>query len=315
MTGRSGSRSAEGVGEAHPPSERGDRRPPRSRRVISPIESERAAYFDLAAGMTDYLSVSTGAETFLVPTSDRGLCRGLFARRSRVDITTLGRAVRVLSEEGVALEGSVFLDVGANIGTTTVSALRRHSFGSAVSIEAAATTARILRMNLALNDLEHRVRVITAAVGGHEHTAALRLKNNIGASELVASGSRDADSVPVVTVNSLVESGTIDVERLGLVWVDTAGNEAEVLDGASKLVAAQVPLIVRFRPKTVKELIEGGSMQALAASYATATDLRTSLRMTLAEFEASARESSPSSRVQPASAWARHRILFQAGSH
>jgi FkbM family methyltransferase len=251
--------------------------------------------------MTDYLSVSTGTETFLLPASDRGLCRGLFVRRSRSDITHLGRAVRLLSEEGVALDGSVFLEVGANIGTTTISALRRHSFGSAVSIEAVATTARILRMNVALNDLEHRVQVVTAVVGSREHTAALRLKQNVGASEVVGPGGRNANPAPVVPLNGLVESGMIDIDRLGLVWVDTAGHEAEVLAGASKLVAAQVPLVIRFRRRSLNELIEGASMEALAASYATATDLKTSLHMTLAEFEASARE-------RPCS----HRILLQA---
>jgi len=275
---------------------------PSSSGGIDPIEAERAAYYDAAAEMTDYLSVSTGPETFLLPTSDRGLSRGLFARRSRSDITHLGRAVRLLSEAGVALEGSVFLDVGANIGTTTISALRRYFFDSAVSIEAVATTARVLRMNVALNDLEHRVQVITAAVGSREHTAAVRLKKNVGGSEVVASGSRDSTSAPVVPLNSLVESGMIDIDRLGLVWVDTAGHEAEVLAGATKLVAAQVPIVLRFRRRSLNESIEHGSMQALAASYTTATDLKTSLRMTLAEFEASAREHPRSHRIllQPA---------------
>jgi len=177
----------------------------------------------------------------------------------------------------------------------------RHPFDSAVSIEAVATTARVLRMNVALNNLEHRVQVLTAAVGSREQTAGLRLKKNVGGSEVVPSGSRDSTSTPVVPLNSLVDSGVIDVERLGLVWVDTAGHEAEVLAGASKILAAQVPIVLRFRRRSLNESIEHGSMQALAESYATATDLKTSLQMTLAEFEASARE-------RPRS----HRILLQA---
>jgi FkbM family methyltransferase len=273
----------------------------RARSFDAEAESERAFYYDAAAEWTQYVSVMAGNEVYVVPTGGRGLGRGLFIRRSRSDITQLASSISRLQDSGTQIAGSVFVDVGANIGTTTVTALRRHSFGSALSIEPAEQVARALRMNLAANDVEHRARVIEAAVGRREEVLALRAKRSIGASKIDRTSRPGSIPVSVVTLNGLVERGVIDVERVGLVWVDTTGHESEMLLGASSLISAGVPLVVRFRRRNAYGATRREAVEALAGAYQTATDLRTQVSMSVAEFDRTERE-------RPRS----HRYLFQA---
>ena len=62
----------------------------------------------------------------------RGLAENAF-RQHRTEMEILERAGGLLSVVGT-VAGRQFLDVGANIGTTTVPALRLHGFGTAIAV-------------------------------------------------------------------------------------------------------------------------------------------------------------------------------------
>ena len=105
----------------------GGKRARRKERDPTEGPDARADFFDAAAGETSHLTVTTDVGRFLVATSDRGVGRSLYVKRSRPEFRVLGRVVIVL--EAVLGEGAVkdrsFIDVGANIGTTTVCADRK----------------------------------------------------------------------------------------------------------------------------------------------------------------------------------------------
>ena len=102
----------------------------RLRKAVDTEAAERRRFFKRARPFTRYLSVDVKNLTFLVATDDR-LGRGLFVRRWRQDFRHLNRAMRLLSEHELFRAESTFVDVGANIGTTTVRAIRRHGFARA----------------------------------------------------------------------------------------------------------------------------------------------------------------------------------------
>ena len=62
------------------------------------------------------------------------------------------------------LKDTEFLDVGANIGTTTVSALLHGPFASAICFEPERQNLVDLRLNLLLNGLEDRATAIGVAL-------------------------------------------------------------------------------------------------------------------------------------------------------
>src|SRR5262245_41657156 len=91
-----------------------------------------------------------GDVRFFVDPSDRVvgawlLWHGAYQRRE------IDQAVAVLAAEGRLPADAVFVDVGANIGTHTVYALKSSRFARAVAFEQEPRNARLLAMNVEAN--------------------------------------------------------------------------------------------------------------------------------------------------------------------
>ena len=133
--------------------------------------------------------------------------------------------------------GGVMLDIGANIGTTSIP---RAILGDAVAIYAAepepANFACLVR-NVAENHVRGVVLADRVAVANRDGSAALQRQGSMGAHLLVDAPAGDAIEVPVVTLDTWVREAGIDVEAVRFVKVDTQGREGDVLDGAASLLA------------------------------------------------------------------------------
>ena len=85
------------------------------------------------------------------------------------------------SPGGLGQADSAFVDVGANIGTATLAALKRFGAGQALALEPHPDNFRLLRMNAVANDVDDRV--IPAQVAVSESSGELELEvatHNIG---------------------------------------------------------------------------------------------------------------------------------------
>jgi FkbM family methyltransferase len=242
------------------------------------LEAARRSFFDAAGPQTPYVSVEVKGLVFLVTTNDR-LGRGLFIRRWRQDIGHLRRAVRVLREHERHRPGSTFIDVGANLGTTTVPAIRWHGFGSAVALEPASSNFRTLRLNLVANDVETKVTALEVAVCNREGDVELALSpRSSGTHGLVSllpdRRSAETRTVSGVTLDGLAERGVFEPDAVGLLWLDAAGAEALVLEGASTLLGRGVPLVTAVRPKLPAWGQTTESLVRLLTGYNMFVDLR-----------------------------------------
>jgi FkbM family methyltransferase len=239
---------------------------------------QRMAFFDGAEEHTPYLATPAGGAMFLVKTEDKHIGRSLFGKRGRGELAVLDRAVAAI--EGLlgpeAVSHRTFVDVGANIGTTTVPAVLSHGFDSAVAIEPEPENVRVLRMNIVLNDLDDRVKALPVAVS-----------NEIGQSELVVNRTRGGKhwiatdrskmkqkpesqilTVETVTLDHLVESGVIDADRTGMLWMDAEAHEGHILEGASALLARGTPLVLELNPAYLDRVGDRGKLQqAITESY------------------------------------------------
>ena len=88
----------------------------------------------------------------------------------------LDKAMLALGLAGIDPAGTTFVDIGAHVGTSTIRALRRHGLASALCFEPEPYNFRILRANLAVNNLDGVVRTFNVALSNHEGRAPLRLK-------------------------------------------------------------------------------------------------------------------------------------------
>jgi FkbM family methyltransferase len=223
---------------------------------------ERERFFDEAAEFTSMVATTAGGATFLVSTNDEVVGRTLFVKQSRGEISLLARTVALLRHLGLeerCVTGRTLLDIGANVGTTTIPALRSFPFAAAVACEPEPANYHLLRQNVVLNDLERRVRALPVAVSSSNGTIKLAVhESNSGAHQVVSGagppvGGVDAPgsvriTVERVTVDFLVERGIIDADEVGLVWADVQGHEGHVLKGARSMTHRGVPVLLEFYP-------------------------------------------------------------------
>jgi FkbM family methyltransferase len=215
-------------------------------------EARRRAFFRETRSYTPYVAAKLDDAVVFVKTADDGVSRTVFLRGSRGDTKVLARVMTWLDERGIRMPPEpVFVDVGANIGTTTVSALRRFDFASGVAIEPEPENFRLLRANLVMNDLDERVRALPVAASGAEGEVLLevaRRKSGIHHVVDAADPERRTLGVEAVTLDGLVERGVIEPARVGLLWVDVVGHEEAVLAGATALLTQGIPLVTAYRP-------------------------------------------------------------------
>jgi FkbM family methyltransferase len=221
------------------------------------VRDEREAFFAAAVEHTAYVGVETVDDVrFLVATGDHYVGRRLFVSRRRSETKALAWIAGFIPTDGW------IIDVGANIGTTCVTALAAHGFAEALAIEPVEENVRLLRANAAMNDVHNRLRVAQTAAGAEPGEAPLLLDATNSGGHRVTSAP-GALTVPVETVDRLLDQHAVDPASVRLFWLDTQGYEPHVLRGASRLLG-QVPTVIEVAPKllggegaTLLELTEG----------------------------------------------------------
>jgi FkbM family methyltransferase len=165
----------------------------------------------------------------------------------------LDKLIRWCDELGLPL-GGAFLDVGANIGTSTLDAIRSGRFERAVAIEPAPGNVRVIELNVLANGLTDRVAVLPVACSGAPGTVDLWLTegnqgdHRLGDGGVAPSTHGRSIKVETVTLDQAVAQAGLQPGGVSLAWVDTQGHEPGVLEGASALIDAGVPFAIEFWP-------------------------------------------------------------------
>jgi FkbM family methyltransferase len=140
-------------------------------------------------------------------------------------------------------EGSVFLDVGANIGLYTVPAsLQVGATGHVVGFEAHPWIHGFLHRNVARN-CNANVTVENLAVGDSSGEARIALNDrNIGETH-VALDDEAGDVVRIVTLDDYCAIN--DIPHVDYIKIDVEGYEANVLNGARRTLEANDGILVQ----------------------------------------------------------------------
>jgi FkbM family methyltransferase len=220
----------------------------------------RTYAFPLAARLMPLVGVEHDGVRYVVSTRERhGVSCGTFATGT-FERETLRRMLAALEYRGITtLRGMTVLEVGANIGTETVSLLSHHGVERVVAFEPDAENARFLRANLALNGLHDRAEVHEMALSDVDATLLLECSaencgdhrirvDDVRGPDLYDEWDRPTVEVPARRIDSLAETGELDLDALGLVWMDAQGHEGHVLAGARELIAAGIPVLTEYWP-------------------------------------------------------------------
>lgn len=223
---------------------------------------KRNAFYESAARMTPFLGTRAGRGVYLVRTEDKHIGKSLFSKEGRGEMHVLARAVTVL--EAIfgtdAVEGKTFIDVGANIGTTTIPAVLEHGFARAVAFEPEDDNFVTLRINALLNGLDEAVLAVPLAVSNAVGSSDLVVNRAQGGKHWIATDdekrslARPSDEIVTIETTSLDQvaaDGDFDPKSTGLLWIDAQAHEGHILEGATRLTALGVPIVLEWDPRAL----------------------------------------------------------------
>ena len=161
---------------------------------------------------------------------------------------------RILAVRELAL-GTAMIDVGANVGTTSIPRVVLGDFAYIYAAEPDPTNYACLVDNVTANGLQGFVLPDRVALGAADGEAVLRRKTQIGTHHLTATANRPTDiPVQVRTLDSWTSQLAIDIAAVTFIKVDTQGWESHVLRGASQLLARKhIAWQLEFSPRLLKQ--------------------------------------------------------------
>ena len=222
----------------------------------------RELFFRVAGKFTPELVAESDGMRFRVPTYDRAVGLMSFAN-GPPERDTMRLALSILAARGNwnGGEGGRFLDIGANIGTATVTAFQQANFAGAICFEPLPDNHRLLLENLAENDLGDRVKTMNLALSDHDGEADFEVSpNNSGDGRVRLGGSapgspdafgesdRKTLKVRLAKLDSICDEGSVDLSEVGLAWIDAQGHEGQILSGAKQFLQSSIPLVTEVWP-------------------------------------------------------------------
>lgn len=249
----------------------------------------RAHAFPLAGRLTPFLGIEHDGVRYVISTRESGGVGYSTFVTGSFDEEVLRRMLVQLEEHlGITtLRGMTVLEVGANIGTETVSLLKRHGAECVMAFEPDAENVRFLRANLALNGMHDRAEVHEMALSDVDATLLLESSaenwgdHRIRVADVHGPDLRNERGRPTVevaarSIDSLAGSGELDLDAVGLVWMDAQGHEGHVLAGGLRLASAAIPVLTEYWPYGLRRAGGLDRFHALVASgYGTVIDLQT----------------------------------------
>ena len=184
-------------------------------------ELERTAHVVRRDG--EFALWEIGGERYWMPAGSR-ILPGMLAERKAGLYDTGGHGVRA---------GDVVLDCGANIGLSTLAALKRGA-SLVVAIEPALDNVECLRRNLKDQVLARRVLIYPKGVWDKDDVLPLNVQPSNTASYSVAlqyRGATPGPRVQLTTIDELVRD--LELERVDFIKLDIEGAERAALTGGA----------------------------------------------------------------------------------
>jgi FkbM family methyltransferase len=139
--------------------------------------------------------------------------------------------------------GGILLDLGANIGMTSLWLSKKYAFTQVIAVEPDPTNAELVQENFRLNAVNGRV--LQAAVGPSGGTARFQSSGISNLGRLSDHGS----PVVLCSVNHLIEK--FSVPRFALIKIDIEGAEQSLFDGPTEWLDHTDAIVMELHPDIV----------------------------------------------------------------
>lgn len=191
---------------------------------------------------------------------------------------------------GRTIDGATFVDVGANIGTTTALATKRYGAAHVIAFEPEPRNFELLQMLVLANGLTGTVECYPVALSNANGDATMELSRvnagdnriRVGMPGAGADGEEDWRTASVRLAQ--LDDFDIDYSSVSLVWMDVQGHEGHVLAGSRRLLSSEVPVITEYDPYM---LARAGGLDLfhsiVETNFRTVIDARTKNRLSASD--------------------------------
>lgn len=197
------------------------------------------------------VNVNGGKLKFLYSTKDRGVSDDMIATGCTYSDKLIDLFFS-LTRQYYGERKGVFLDIGANIGTTSIYVKKIvNPKLRVIGIECGKENYNLFRINCILNNSED---IVIEEIGFSNYSGIGKYKY----SETDPGGScihitnegknqRDLDDVSLITLDEYIKNKNINSRDIGYIWMDTEGHESEIIEGAmNTLSGSKIPLMQEF---------------------------------------------------------------------
>jgi FkbM family methyltransferase len=201
--------------------------------------------------LTDQLVLANHpAEKYIVSTNDQIIGQKIYTRGS-FDFQKFEVAISIIHAHGKIMSPAILIDIGANIGSIAIPALRRGYVERCIAFELDPLNARLLSANAFINEVEHMIDIRNLAVGNDTEDVAIQYSSsNFGDHRVLHKiDDNDTTKVGMIRLNSIFDE--LEICKT-ILWMDIQGYEAYALQGASEFIKAGVPLITEFAPNELR---------------------------------------------------------------
>ncbi len=220
----------------------------------------RGPFFRVSKRFSATVATQAQGLTFHLSTFDGTVGRFTFEKRRPYGFETVEKTIAAMQklDAGFSLADKVMIDIGANVGTTTIPTVRLLGAGRSLAVEAAPDNVVLLKRNVEANGLASRIAIVHAAASDSDGTAVLELAKWNSGDHRVRVGHAQAGAlseqhwevveVPARRLDTILREQEVDVGCISFVLIDAQGHEAHILDGACVLRQRPVPILMEYWP-------------------------------------------------------------------
>jgi FkbM family methyltransferase len=196
-----------------------------------------------------------GEERYLVSSNDKVIGRQAFVAGT-FDFDKFKKVCTLIGED---FDRKLLIDIGANIGTICIPAVKRNLFREAIAFEPDLFNYSLLVANIYINNIADRVFPHNLALGANvgEDLVLELSESSYGDHRIRISkvdGLNDEAHRKTIRVQGEPLDSLIDhIDPIStLIWMDTQGFEGFVLKGADRILRTRPPLVIEFWPYGMK---------------------------------------------------------------
>ena len=216
------------------------------------LTNNKKKNFDYQKEKTELLAINNFSEKYIVNSSDKVIGRSLYINGT-FEFDQLLHTLEIL---GNKIKTQTLVDIGANIGSICIPAVKRGIFKNCLAIEPEPYNFDLLTKNIFINGLSDKIKTFNVALGqfDNEKIKFELSENNYGDHRIKSNSTEknycNEDKRKIIDIEmKRLDTVISDSDLKGtLLWMDVQGYEGFVLEGGMNTLSKKPPLVIEFWP-------------------------------------------------------------------